>query len=365
MIVARAKSESWNLLPFIRRASYCGKCRNQAERLAVGNTSVAHGHARTWIPNRAAWHGHTRAGAWTPKRSTQWPRFSGFLTRNRGVMADARGGFHEGRPRLVAGHPPARERKPTYFFFVCFSNSAIHGLGPPSTYPVSPTFLPSPFSAMMVGKPSILYLAANSSLAFFNSAVCFLPCGKSSSTRTRFFFAYSVNSGLEKTSLCNLMHQPHQSEPVKSSITSFFSALALATAFGTSVIHVNSSAVACNSIRPPTNPIIVFFIIFLRFGVPSLDARQFNLFRPDLFPASDRANRLPFQRPAVKRAVERFASFPAFVKYPGALRIKYRHIGIRSNIQCSLRQIQQFRRCYRELCYEVSQAELLRVVKLH
>ena len=52
------------------------------------------------------------------------------------------------------------------------------------------------------------------------------------------FFAYSANSGFENTSLFSLMHQPHQSEPVKSSMTSFFSVLAWAWALGKSVCHV-------------------------------------------------------------------------------------------------------------------------------
>src|SRR6266852_3889044 len=108
----------------------------------------------------------------------------------------------------------------------------------------------------------MLYFSFKDSLAFFNSLVCCFARGKSTSTATRFFLANSANSGLEKTSLFNLMHQPHQSDPVKSSIISLFSALALACALGRSVSHCTSSAPACSSAQHATNPIAIFFILF-------------------------------------------------------------------------------------------------------
>src|SRR5206468_4470977 len=115
-------------------------------------------------------------------------------------------------------------------------------------------------------------------LAFCCSSDSCLRRGKSTSTSTRFFFAYSENSGLEKTSEFNLMHHPHQSEPVKSSITSFFSALACACAFGTSVSHFNSSPRACNSVRPVNNPTASAFISFFIFSYGLLDDHGFSFF---------------------------------------------------------------------------------------
>src|SRR6266571_901188 len=106
----------------------------------------------------------------------------------------------------------------------------------------------------------MLYFSCNDSLAFFNSLVCCFARGKSTSTATRFFLAYSANSGLEKTSLFNLIHQPHQSDPVKSSIMSLFSALALACALGRSLSHCTSSAPACSSAQHATNPTAILFI---------------------------------------------------------------------------------------------------------
>src|SRR6266481_4423318 len=56
------------------------------------------------------------------------------------------------------------------------------------------------------------------------------------------------------------MHQPHQSEPVKSSMTSLFSDLAFSTALGTSVNHCSSSAPAFISARPAHKLTSIFFI---------------------------------------------------------------------------------------------------------
>src|SRR5207249_5387984 len=103
-------------------------------------------------------------------------------------------------------------------------------------------------------------------LAFFWSALSSFLVGKSTSTRTRFFLAYSVNSDLEKTSLLSLTQKPHQSEPVKSSKTSFFSSLALACALGRSVTHCSSSAPACSSAQLANNPTAIFFMFPLVFS---------------------------------------------------------------------------------------------------
>src|SRR6266508_5995722 len=150
---------------------------------------------------------------------------------------------------------------------------------------------------MIVVYPSILYFFCKASFAFFCSALNFFLRGKSTSTSTRFFFAYSANSALEKTSLWSLMHQPHQSEPVKSRSTIFFSSLALACALGRSVNH--SAAVALTPRRATTasKPIANFFIVvnflFCCFGaVEILDGCQLALFNPTLqpYPRSSRVH---------------------------------------------------------------------------
>src|SRR5262249_31002534 len=55
--------------------------------------------------------------------------------------------------------------------------------------------------------------------------------GKSTSTRTTFFFAQLVNCGVLKTSFWRILQNPHQSEPVKSRSRYFFSVLAVSTAW--------------------------------------------------------------------------------------------------------------------------------------
>src|SRR5260370_38565408 len=59
---------------------------------------------------------------------------------------------------------------------------------------------------------------------------------------TKLTLANSENSGWSKISLFNRLHQMHQSEPAKSSITNLFSALALAIATLISVNHSTSGA---------------------------------------------------------------------------------------------------------------------------
>src|SRR4030066_2565662 len=55
--------------------------------------------------------------------------------------------------------------------------------------------------------------------------------GKSSITRTKLFFAYSSNSFCWNTSALSLLHQIHQSLPVKLTSTALFSFFACSTAF--------------------------------------------------------------------------------------------------------------------------------------
>src|SRR5438105_4351745 len=57
------------------------------------------------------------------------------------------------------------------------------------------------------------------------------------------------------------MHHPHQSDPVKSSITSLFSFLAWACALAKSVVHCSSAAPACSSAQHANTPVRIFFII--------------------------------------------------------------------------------------------------------
>src|SRR4051812_806901 len=73
------------------------------------------------------------------------------------------------------------------------------------------------------------------------SALNTLRRGKSTSSITRLALAKAANSGLSNTSLFNLMHQPHQSEPVKSMSTSLFSDLAWLSAALKSVNQFNSA----------------------------------------------------------------------------------------------------------------------------
>src|SRR5262245_42975128 len=113
---------------------------------------------------------------------------------------------------------------------------------------------------MIVGYPSILYLSASTWFCFFCASLSFFLCGKSTSTGTKFALAYSANSGVEKTSLFSLMHQPHQSEPVKSSITSFFSVLALACAAAASVIQWTSPALTVETTQEASNAAMVAFM---------------------------------------------------------------------------------------------------------
>ena len=92
----------------------------------------------------------------------------------------------------------------------------------------------------MVGKPEIAYCFERAAFFAFSSGDCFLPRGKSISTRTNFFEA-SANSGWSKTSFFRRMHQPHQSLPVKSTKMSFFSAAACFFAASRSVSQVSAA----------------------------------------------------------------------------------------------------------------------------
>src|SRR5437588_9564690 len=70
------------------------------------------------------------------------------------------------------------------------------------------------------------YFIRSRSFCAVVSGGIFFVRGKSSSSKTRFLLAYSWNSGFEKTSLSSMMHQPHQSEPVKSIKSNFCLVLA-------------------------------------------------------------------------------------------------------------------------------------------
>src|SRR6267142_3100336 len=67
----------------------------------------------------------------------------------------------------------------------------------------------------MVGNPITSYCWARCTFCFFSSVGWDFLRGKSSSTRTRLSCAKFLNCGCDRTSLSNLMHHPHQSDPVK------------------------------------------------------------------------------------------------------------------------------------------------------
>ncbi len=65
-----------------------------------------------------------------------------------------------------------------------------------------------------------------------------------------------------KTSSTNLMHQPHQSDPVKSTSRSLFSAAAFCLAASKSVIHSSPAAVEIDTVSASNRlASIVFFMI--------------------------------------------------------------------------------------------------------
>src|ERR1700745_1598689 len=86
------------------------------------------------------------------------------------------------------------------------------------------------------------YFLANSSFWLFSFGLWAAFLGKSTFTRTRFFAAKSKNCEPSKTSLSILMHQGHQSEPVKSSRIYLCSCAACLDAAAKSVCQVSSVA---------------------------------------------------------------------------------------------------------------------------
>src|SRR5262245_3253971 len=102
--------------------------------------------------------------------------------------------------------------------------------------------LPLLSSTTTVGNNWTLYFSPSLLLAFFCSAEMGLLLGKSTRTRTRLSLAKSLNSLVEKTFLCSSLQGGHQSDPVKSIRTSFFSCLASCWALAKSVSQLASSA---------------------------------------------------------------------------------------------------------------------------
>src|SRR5215831_14342383 len=100
-------------------------------------------------------------------------------------------------------------------------------------------------------------------LAFLSSSVCCLRRGKSTSTSTRLSFAKSRNALELRTLLRRALHGGHQSEPLKSIKTNFFSALAWAWALEKSVSQFPSSALTCQTNQHESKHNAAFFIIDL------------------------------------------------------------------------------------------------------
>ena len=92
----------------------------------------------------------------------------------------------------------------------------------------------------MVGKPVMPYFCCAARFFVFTSSDCGFLFGKSSSTSTNFLVAAS-KAGRSKTSFFSLMHQPHQSLPVKSTRMSFFSLAATFLASSRSVSQVGAA----------------------------------------------------------------------------------------------------------------------------
>ena len=95
----------------------------------------------------------------------------------------------------------------------------------------------------MVGNPWTPYFSESSRLrsGLGTFALASSPSGKSSFTRTNDLAAAVRNSACSKTSLSNRMHQPHQSDPVKSTKRSFLASLAATTAWSKSVIQTGDA----------------------------------------------------------------------------------------------------------------------------
>src|SRR5260370_10209055 len=114
---------------------------------------------------------------------------------------------------------------------------------------------------MTVGKASILNFSDKVWLAFLSSSLSCLECGKSTSTSTRLSLAKLTNASDVRTVLCKALQGGHQSEPLKSIKTIFFSAFALAWALDRSVTHSPSAALTCQTAQLASKHNAIFFII--------------------------------------------------------------------------------------------------------
>src|SRR6058998_96270 len=118
------------------------------------------------------------------------------------------------------------------------------------------------------------------------------------------------------------MQKPHQSDPVKLINTDFFSALAEDSALDMSVSHDNSAAQASQRAAPAMMMQRSLFMRLtwcfrLRFSVAT-QPRHFNRqtsVSPSDFSSDNRRHRFAFERPAIERAVGRFAGRAVFVEH--------------------------------------------------
>src|ERR1035437_9452901 len=121
------------------------------------------------------------------------------------------------------------------------------------------------------------YFLANSAFWSFNFLLCFFSCGKSTKTQTMFALAKVLKSTLLKTSLSSFMHQPHQSEPLKSSSMYRLDLLAFVDAFAKSVSHPAAPAFTPNvtviMIASPASTLLLIvspFVLLLRLSPLSI-----------------------------------------------------------------------------------------------
>src|SRR5213594_52080 len=98
-------------------------------------------------------------------------------------------------------------------------------------------------------------------LAFFMALVMGFFFGNSISRRTRFWAAKVSNSGLENTSFFSLMHQPHQSEPVKLTRMTLLSLRAAAWASFMSVSQLAAVAPCASARANRIEEVIFSFIV--------------------------------------------------------------------------------------------------------
>src|SRR5258706_16024912 len=97
------------------------------------------------------------------------------------------------------------------------------------------------------------------------------------------------------------MHQPHQSEPVKSINTSLFSFFASACASGRLKNHFASAALIVSAIETSKTATILRIITFL-YRICAYHTKQFRL-APHNISADDRQHGLSFERPAIEWSI--------------------------------------------------------------